>query len=180
MKRFVAALLFSISIAHADEIYLKTGFILKNVSIVEKTSDGFVRFRTKNDQQRVRQSDILFIREAEFNPNMPMETGKFDPSQMPDSLSQQLPVVAGAAGTVIVTHPNLKLLPLSIVAFGLSWDYFTQASDLADIPGAESDKTRKTILGVAFLAAGIANTAISLQTVEVKASPSSIAIAYKF
>jgi len=74
-------------------------------------------------------------------------------------------------------YPNLKLLPVSIIAFGLSWDYFKRASDLSS---AGFENTRETVLGAVFIGAGIVNAIISFQSVEVKASANNLSLSYRF
>jgi len=89
------------------------------------------------------------------------------------------------------TYPNIILLPISVIAFGLAWDYFEDVSQLSetidqfqklklDTSKLESSKTRKTILGVAFALAGVVNTIIAFEKVEVKVSPNSLSFVYHF
>lgn len=189
MKYLFVCLFTYISFASADDIRLKSGFMYKNVQIIEQTSDGYTKFKTSNGQSRIKTSDVLEIYKAPYDPNSKTETLLYDPSELSDSLWQAKQLAV--SGPVIVTRPNLKLLPLSVVAFALSWDYIQQSSDLddlidlykdaeIDVSGLESQQTRKTILGVTFLAAGIVNLWISLETVEVRAQGTSLSVAYKF
>jgi len=89
------------------------------------------------------------------------------------------------------TYPNIRLLPLSIVAFGLAWDYYSDVSQLnesidffnkykADVSALETARTRKTILGTAFLIAGIYNLFVSFDRVEVNATQNSLSVMYRF
>lgn len=82
------------------------------------------------------------------------------------------------------TYPNIILLPISVIAFGLAWDYFEDVSILQKYKSPSSEwksaKTRKTILGVAFALAGVVNTIIAFEKVEVKVSPNSLSFVYHF
>ena len=94
----------------------------------------------------------------------------------------------------LYTYPNLKLLPISIISFALMWDYICQIRDINDILDVlddlnddpdvtnkwEKDKTRKTICCVTFGVFGFMNTIYSFEKIEVKATPNSILLSYKF
>lgn len=91
----------------------------------------------------------------------------------------------------LYTYPNIELLPISIISFALMWDYICQIKDINDaIKGSDEvglnlnnlkkDKTRKAICCVAFGFVGLGNTIYSLKKIEVKASPNSILLSYKF
>lgn len=106
-------------------------------------------------------------------------------------------------------YPYGHLIPLSIVAFYLAWDYYVQARDIQtlidgfsktnkqieefnklvttkmDIPlidtsKLESTKVRKIIFATTFLISGIFNTIIALKRVEVKANSNSLSLVYHF
>jgi len=189
MTRLLTFILFCSSLAIADDIKFRDGSFLKNVQVTD-TTDGKITVKYLATTRHFPLSTIDAITKADYDYTQP--SPYYTSEQfMNDPLAQVHPAPTGITGAVIVTRPNLKLLPLSLLAVGLSWDYFAQASDLGDLIDAtskfggdtselESAHTRKTILGVTFLAAGIVNAYISLQSVEIKASPNSIAIAYKF
>jgi hypothetical protein len=83
------------------------------------------------------------------------------------------------------------LLPISLLAFGLTWDFFTQASDAGkaiddlnklklDTSDLEAMKTRKTILGIVCAVVGVVNTVIAVFPVQVRANSNSLTVSYNF
>ena len=90
-------------------------------------------------------------------------------------------------------------LTLSVLFAGLAWDYFATVGDISDsideykdmeeqyginysktIKNLEKTKTRKIINGSLLTAASIISFAVSFENVEIKASPSSLEVGYKF
>ena len=89
--------------------------------------------------------------------------------------------------------PYLPLLALSAVSFALAWDFFSQSSDIqnaidldkkllpnGDYSDLESSKTRKTIIGIVSVAAGIVITIFSFEEVQVKTDLHSFTVSYRF
>lgn len=89
--------------------------------------------------------------------------------------------------------PYLYMLGISAASFVLAWDYITQASDIQDqidfykalnktlkatysTTTLEKSKSRKTIVGVVCLAAGVASTIFAFQDVEIRTDFQSISL----
>lgn len=97
------------------------------------------------------------------------------------------------------TKTNWKTISLSILFGALAWDYFATVGDLNDgideweklediysadyskeIESLEKQRTRKIINGSLLSAASVVSFAVSFEKVEIKASPTSVEIGYKF
>ena len=90
-------------------------------------------------------------------------------------------------------RPYLPLLCLSAASFALAWDSFSSAIDIqktisalksisnkVDVSDLESSKTRKTIVAITCLIAGVVTTIFSFKEVEVRANLNSMNISYTF
>lgn len=88
-------------------------------------------------------------------------------------------------------RPYLYLIPLSIASFALAWDSFTSASDIQksidlfkalkqDAKDLETSKTRKTLIGITCLAAGVFTAILSFKEIEVRTNINTITMSYKF
>ena len=88
-------------------------------------------------------------------------------------------------------RPYLYLIPLSLASFVFAWDSFASVSDIQknidlftklklDASDLKASKTRKKILGIASLAAGVFTAIMSFKEVEIKTDASSITMSYKF
>lgn len=94
-------------------------------------------------------------------------------------------------------QPYIPLLAISAAAFVLAWDSFSSASDMqkiidnlksisasakvkVDVPELESTQTRKTIIGITCLFAGVIITWFSLKEVEVHTNLQSLSLRYRF
>ena len=86
-------------------------------------------------------------------------------------------------------QPNLKLLPISVIAFLLAYDNLYEIKDLNDLIDISSGKdkskyeekrSRKLAMGVAFLLTGVVNTVIAFERVEIRADMNSVGVGYRF
>lgn len=186
----------------ADEILFRNGSLLKNVLVVD-TIGSKVEIKSRNRTRSLSLENILKITRSPYDPDkdsyyedipdLPVEIGSNRPATI-SSMKRPLPKVADSTKVIHipVEYPNPKLLPLSILAFGLSWDYLKEASDAGaqidqqnKLPGADTSplvtlRDRKTFLGVIFLGAGIINAVISLQAIEIRTSNDSVTLSYSF
>jgi hypothetical protein len=196
-------LAFVLSNAQADDIRFRNGQTLKNCLVLDtlgtrvkiKTSEGERLFPFSTIDEIVKSafdsSRTSYILDADGSP---ISTKR---AEQPSNIEIQTPTDHTYISEKAYTYPNTFLLPLSAIALGLAWDYFAQVSDIQDAIDAsnksasqsnvqidnsnlESEKTRKTILGVTFLAAGIINTVFAFKRVEVTATSNSIGLSYKF
>ena len=174
-------------LSYGDEVYLRNGQILRNCHVAD-TTESKVRIETSTGIRTFPLVVIDKIVKSSYDPQKPTFVQNEDGSlQTLDSTkvvshedSQALTIVSPLPiETASTTYPNLYLLPVSFVSFGLAWDYLQTASEIQDSPD-NSIKNRKTVLGVVFLAAGVINTVFALKTVEVKASSNSLGLVYHF
>jgi len=90
-------------------------------------------------------------------------------------------------------HPYIPLLAISVASFTLALDNFSSASDIQktidfqkkfdknfDSSELESSKTRKSIVGITCLVAGVITTLFSFKSVEVKTNLQSLSLSYRF
>lgn len=99
----------------------------------------------------------------------------------------------------IYEYPNMKLLPISFIAFALSWDYYKSAGDLSDaidkindinegLPedlhqstsALKSQKSRKLVIGSIIFLAGSINTYIALDRIKLETKVNYIGLRWKF
>ena len=79
----------------------------------------------------------------------------------------------------IYDYPNIKLLPISFIAFGTGYDFFCQYNDLRDLK-ITKDQNRKLALGIICTIAGIINTYIALDSVYIETKVNYIGLRWKF
>ncbi len=98
----------------------------------------------------------------------------------------------------IYDYPHFRLLPVSVIAFTLSWDYFKTVADINETikeiekaneyPGSIQQSTgelkrvrfRKVIMGSFFSLAGLINIYFSLERIEVETKVNYIGLRWKF
>ena len=92
---------------------------------------------------------------------------------------------------VVYSYPNVKLLPISVIAIGLSIDYLSDASTIqktidmleagkGDAGDYKKQKTRKQIVGGVFLAAGLVNLFFVFEKVKVRTDGQQVMLSYAF
>jgi hypothetical protein len=176
-----------ISNVYCDDVYIRNGQILRNCHVIETTSTK-VRIITSGNERIIPLVTIDKIVISPYDPSKPTIVQNLDGSFQNidttkilshDDAQSNIGIPQSNNQQVTVSYPNMYLLPLSFVAFGLAWDYFQDAS-LIDGSSAQSMKTRKTILGWTFFTAGILNTAFVLKVVEIKSTSSSLSLVYHF
>jgi hypothetical protein len=204
MKKALILLLLCASLSKSDEVYFKSKSAIRNVVVtdtllvndelsIKVKGKGFVRYYKLDDVLLIRKSDVDL---TEF-PSISVQ------DELPKEQLLPLPKTALPSDSIIasssVSRPNLKLLPISIIAFGLTWDFFADASDIgdsieqinkanaqlpadlrADTSHLQAVKTRKTVLGIACAVVGVINTFVSLSPVEIKATSNSLTVNYNF
>lgn len=88
---------------------------------------------------------------------------------------------------------NIPLLVLGVASFVLAWDSFSTVSDIQatidniksvskeiDVSELETSLTRKSIVGVTCLIAGVISTLYSFKSIEVKTNFKSVSMNYRF
>ncbi len=202
MKIIAKLLLFSclfISLVYSDDVYIRNGQILKNCHVID-TTNAKVKIIVSGKERLFPLVSIDKVILSPYNQNnlsiVQNQDGSFQNIDTVKVLSREdvQPIVIAPKiynQEVNVTYPNIYLLPLSFIALGLAWDYFEDVSQLnqsidfykkynGDTSDLESARTRKTILGITFIAAGVLNTVFALKTVEIKASSNSLSLVYRF
>ncbi|MBZ0198826.1 MAG: thermonuclease family protein [Ignavibacteriaceae bacterium] len=175
-------------------------FIRKNIAN-ELLSNGWASLIIDINNDYL-QSLITYQEEAQKNKDGIWEAG-FSVSQNVDT-----PIINAEEMAVFTSRPYLPLLGISIASFALAWDYFSASSDAQksidklndqikllpntstgkqteqiyndEIDNLKSIKTRKTIVAVTCVAAGIITTLFSFKSVEVKTNFQSLSLSYKF
>jgi hypothetical protein len=177
--------------------------MLRNCIVID-TVNNRVRVKTSEGEKLFPITTIDEIIKSPFEPSQPTYVVETDGSERPFKRVDQRPESEIRSTTKstngsekVYAYPNSILLPVSAIALGLAWDYFGQASDIQssidsnnklaeqikypiDNSKLESQKTRKTILAITFLAAGIANTVLAFKRVELTGTSNSITLSYKF
>lgn len=189
MKLLLIFSLFAIYYLHADDIYLKSGFVIKNVKVIDSTLSKVNIIKDgKPSTISLDIIDNIFIGEYDSTQAAKYEWIRQDEIIEPFKKKES---TANVFAKKQYEYPNMNLLPLSIVCFALGWDFLASAKDYSDAieelnkyniinTELKSDKNRKTIVGVLLVSAGIANTIISFQSVEVKVSLNSVTLNYNF
>jgi|GEM_PF-2512513 len=168
----------------ADDVYLQKGYVVRNC-VVKDTLDNKLVIIANGREYFYDLSVVLKIDLKEYNPSMRTEL-----ISISEELGNKVDMVQNDTQKY-EKYPNLILLPISFISFGLAWDYFEDISQLNesienfnklkfDTEELESTKRRKTILGVTFLVAGLVNTIISFHELEIIAKNNSIGLSYKF
>ncbi|MBI2427496.1 MAG: hypothetical protein HYV29_01615 [Ignavibacteriales bacterium] len=176
----------------ADDIYYRQGHVYRNVQVVD-TIETHIRFKTVEGV--IRTVVIGAVDRIDFMPIDPAYESRIimykeNPGLEPNA-KPFLPKRQPLKNFVKSEYPKINFLFVSAIALGLSWDYFSQASDLQQsidgfkqlsIPTdkLESQKLRKTLLGVVFLATGVATTIIAFEKVEIKATTNTLSLSYNF
>lgn len=189
MKRIVVFLAFILSaLCHADDVYLKTGYVFRNV-VVKDTIDSFVTLEAPNGNRKVAVDQISRVVKNEINPSEDARMEKYDELlakiYIEDSKNRALEgkfkrdslqqTYKQGRSIHYYEYPNLKIIPISIISFAFSWDYYATAS----ISG-EKEKTRRNAIATMFLAAGILNTVFAFEKVEVTIAPNQLSLNYNF
>jgi len=90
-------------------------------------------------------------------------------------------------------QPYIPLLAISVASFALAWNSFSDASNIQkaidfqkrlnknfDSSELESSKSRKSIVGITCLIAGVITTLFSFKSVEVKTNLQTFSLSYQF
>ncbi|MGD9899909.1 MAG: hypothetical protein AB7T22_12360 [Calditrichaceae bacterium] len=184
----------------ADEIHFKDGRVMVNVNLLESDDEKIIVAASDLSLHTFDKSEIDKIVESRINYD---ETSKI--LQQGDAvtfLDKKLVVPdLNISQKSKYEYPHLKLISLSIVAFGISYDCFKRAGEIddkieilkedqldiagesnpnADYSTLRSEKSRKNLLGYTFLIAGVVNTYFALEKVRVTAEPAKLGLSYQF
>ncbi|NUN68863.1 MAG: hypothetical protein HUU02_04035 [Bacteroidetes bacterium] len=196
MKKIVILIFVLSCVGLADEVYLKTGYVIKNVT-VKDTVNNFVVLSSRDGDKRIVLSQILKIVLSNVDINSGPSMEVFEEKMVQRSFAQ----TNEKNEPILVTYerPRIGMASISIIAALLAYDNFDQSSNLQteidrmnslntgsgisvsfDTSHYESEKSKRIALGVAYSIVAIVNLVYSLEKVEVKASSNSIGMAYHF
>lgn len=142
----------------ADNIYLNNGSVINNVKIIKHDSVKTLIMTSRGDTLKLASQSISNITQTPFKPNNITSMTSNNPVRQ----------TSGKQTDYQKAYSNLKLLPVSILAFAVSYDYFKDASLLddqtksGDTPEINKQIKRKRIIGSLALITGVLNTVISL------------------
>ncbi|NQV16203.1 hypothetical protein HQ531_12150 [bacterium] len=189
--------------AQADDIRFKSGQILQNCVVVDtvgtrlriESIDGFRTYPLHTIDSVIKspvietQPTVLIGVDSSLALNKKYERSETKQAIRSSMLAQNQ--------FKNYKYPNAYLLPISAIGLGLAWDYFSEYGDIkktikdlkkdakplniyVDTSDLEDQRTRKLVLGVTFLTAGVINSVFALQRVEVSATNNSIGLSYNF
>ncbi|APF16979.1 hypothetical protein Calab_1516 [Caldithrix abyssi DSM 13497] len=199
MKKLILSLIFCLLFllpSMADNIFMKNGTKIINVKVLNQDQKWIYYQMANGKKTKISKNAVLKIENIPFNPKLKSQIIAPDfthISKMDVEKSQT------------ESYPNFKLITLSIVSFALSYDYFKEANNIQKfinfndflirsyigdeklekeyldlIDDLKSQKKRKQIIGTVFMASGIINAIISFKKVQIKASPQSLSLSYRF
>lgn len=226
--RKILLVVVALQFCHADDIYLKNGTIIHNVKVVGQkelfgnmvvlylfnAKENMVPFNTVYKIEPVPFDDALQSWRSKpavdsIQSVMSREDSvklifkKFDR----DVVTETKPTQTEQIKTILnpqYSRPNIHLLAVSALSFGLAWEFFTRAGEYQDVidfnndlanvfntafnttnirannSGLETAKTRMIILGIVSIGAGLATTVYALKQIEIKSNGASLSIAYNF
>lgn len=208
----LAILVNSVDCVATDDLYLRTGYVMRNAQIAD-TTGKLLLVKYNGLIRRVPLENVLFIESKAYDADELSFLEKFDLTAMAFDTTSPLALRLSPAvrqqlrdelamqkleSAKKYERPNLKLLPISVVAAAVAVDMFIDADDLGDAienlrkyggdtelqselqSQLESQKNRKIIIGGICAAASLINLYFALQEVEVKGGPNSITISYNF
>ncbi len=128
----------------ADNIYLKNGTVIQNCRIVLERENSY----SIETGEGIKEISKKVIERIEIAPYDPLR-------QTIVSGAIFAPEPEAEAGG---SYPNLKLLPVSVIAFTLGWHFFDSAGDLQG-----DAKTRVMIQGGIIGGAGVWNLLMAIE-----------------
>ncbi len=197
MKKIILVLCVCVSSLMADDIYFKNGCKILNVRVVkfgeqelviQKSDEKWVKIElplVDSLSWKAMNSDKSSILEncAEFNR---ITKSWYDISYNPGILDTPL-------RTPSEKRPYIYLLPVSVIAFALAYDYYDQGRDLSDFIGqlehdyvgnSETDlkaqMNQKYIISGILVVAGLVNTYFAIKPIEIVAKDNMMGITYHF
>ena len=191
MKTTIFLLLVVFSTGYSDDIYLKSGIVVRNVKVNDST-DTHLNIVRDGKPTTILLQAIERIEIKSLDPSQVARYERFRSGNISKDIEANSSYDSPKkTQNPKVEYPNLKLLPVSFICFGLAWDYLSSTSDLNKVIDAaksahldtselESQRNRKSIVGVVFITAGILNTIISFQSVEIRVQTTSLSLKYSF
>jgi hypothetical protein len=183
--KYLTLLLLIPCILFAEDIHLKNGSKYTNVTISDSTGSFYKLALYPNGVTKISKSDVEKIIYT------PVDIK--EPSVISSSINNAMRFENNTNSEIAKNYstPNLKLLPISLLAGLLVYDYFSDAGDIQDQIDAyaklklntddlDSKKSRKTIMGITCVVVAVINTVISFQHVEIEANQDKVALNYKY
>ena len=176
MVKYALTIILMVSIARAEDIYLRNGTVVRNARVVEANAQH-VRFYFRKEIRTVSRDKVYRIE------------GNWDPQKttfIEDRQGKQLPDIR----PIRKERRNINYLPVALISLGLSWDFLAEANDIdktiEGLPdGIEKDRLdgsqgRKRILGFTFLGIGVGALFYSFLEVPVYPTANGVALTIRF
>ena len=194
---FFTFLLFYCTCYGKDDIEFYGGCRLKNVFVVEKSEDLLIIKKSNGIIINFEKPNVRKILEKSVNINEesilsgcawidPIQKIWDEQNEISYSETQNKRSYANE-------FSNLKLLPVSIIAGMLSYDYFEAANDISDsiskqkdidpnsdVSNLESRKSRARFFAFGFAIVGVVNAVFAFTPVNVEVSKNSVNLSYNF
>jgi len=191
----------------AETVILNDGRNLKGEIVGKKgdsiylSSGGSIHLLTRDLVKQIKNDGDLTITKLTYKKkdfmNEGIETAKLTPLSVRENVNYNeilYPIDQAAMQPKYETKVNYHTIIFGVAFAGLAWDYFSTAGEFGDLikdyeennyPKKEIDKlkkqkTRKLINGSLFSIASAASFVVSFESIEIKATPTSIEVGYKF
>jgi hypothetical protein len=185
VRRIIFLLIFSATCLFADNVYLKNGYVYKNVIVID-TLENNVRVQFGNLRQLIPIADVETVLKLPLIP-------KSEPIYMEEH-HQRANIDMSDKSTY---YPNLKLLPIVVLASAIAWNSLATASDAqnsidannaiakalkipVDNSGLESTKSRNQIIGYVSLVTACMTLGLCFSDSQVEVSKNKLSMAIKF
>lgn len=178
----------SVLICAADDISFTGGCKIKNISILTNTKNILTIKTTDNKIISFENPNILEITKLKVDIYKNSTLGgynclRIDPIyQIWEDQYQETFVDKS-----YYTYPNLFLLPVSFIAFALTYDAIGDWEKLNDIinvsdsiDNLKSQRTKYYILGAMYFIAGVVNTKFAFEKVRISPGKNGVQLTYNF
>lgn len=174
MRKICFLLLLAAWGARAEDIVLTSGIIYQNVQIIIETEQGVTYATSAGSTYTIAKTAIKEIIRTPFR-----------------SAEKSVTTSTSSREKHYYKRPNLHYLLYSVPTAVLSWEYFSQISQIntsiklfdklgEDTKSLKTSRSEKTIVGVVLLGVTVWNTVFALQRVEVTADGQMIGLSYHF
>lgn len=185
-----------LSTVWAETVILNDGRTLKGEIVGKKgdsiylRSEGNIYLLTRKVVEQIKNESNQPITETTYKKENFIQQGvdlnKYSQLALRSQLNEDGTLKINGAVKKYETIVDLHKITLSVAFAVLAWDYFATADDIGasfdNVSNASLKKirSRKLINGYLLSIASVASVAFSFERVEIKASPTSLELGYKF